>query len=78
VREAMRYFSLAHAPKSSVRQRSLQNGKSASRSESVGALQMGQLRFIENFVIVRIGDCVIESQFYPVSLEQSHNHKITQ
>src|SRR5262249_54878666 len=40
------YFSEAHAPRSATRQRSLQNGKSASCSESVGFLQVGHLCFI--------------------------------
>src|SRR5580704_3100390 len=40
------YFSAAHAPKSINRQRSEQNGKSASVAESVGFLQMGQRCFI--------------------------------
>src|SRR5882724_9867175 len=40
------YVSLAHAPKSSRRQRSLQSGKSLWRSESVAVLQMGQRCFI--------------------------------
>jgi hypothetical protein len=40
------YFSLAHAPRSSSLQRSLQNGKSELESESVGFLQIGQWNFI--------------------------------
>jgi len=36
------YFSLAQLPRSCKRQRWLQNGNSASLSESVGFLQMGQ------------------------------------
>jgi len=35
------YFSLAQFPRSCIRQRSLQNGKSLCTSESVEALQMG-------------------------------------
>src|SRR5208283_912583 len=40
------YFSEAQAPRSSRRQRSEQNGKSACSAESVGFLQMGQRCFI--------------------------------
>src|SRR5579863_7748778 len=40
------YFSAAHAPRSVIRQRSEQNGKSASVAESVDFLQMGQWCFI--------------------------------
>src|SRR5258707_7828837 len=40
------YFSAAHAPKSINRQRSEQNGKSASVAEAVGFLQIGQWCFI--------------------------------
>src|SRR5208337_3691844 len=40
------YFSEAHAPRSSRRQRSEQKGKSACSAESVGFLQMGQRCFI--------------------------------
>jgi hypothetical protein len=40
------YLSLAQLPRSVVRQRSLQKGKSASVSESVGLPQMGHVRFI--------------------------------
>ena len=36
------YFSLAQLPRSSRRQRSLQNGNSASVAESVGFRQIGQ------------------------------------
>jgi len=36
------YFSLAQLPRSSKRQRSLQNGNSASVAESVGFRQIGQ------------------------------------
>lgn len=42
----MTYFSLDQLPRSSNRQRSLQNGKSASVSESVGFLQIGHCRFM--------------------------------
>jgi hypothetical protein len=41
------YFSLAQLPRSSSRHRSLQNGKSALVSESVGLLQMGHPRVIQ-------------------------------
>src|SRR6266853_6499740 len=40
------YFSLAQAPRSSRRQRSLQNGKFLSSSESVALLQIGQRCFM--------------------------------
>src|SRR5580704_3668497 len=40
------YFSLAQLPRSRSRQRSLQKGKSALLSESVGVLQIGQRCFI--------------------------------
>src|SRR6266481_211355 len=40
------YFSLAQLPRSRSRQRSLQKGKSALISESVGALQIGQQCFM--------------------------------
>src|SRR5882757_8346124 len=40
------YFSAAHAPRSIKRQRSEQNGKSASVAESVDFLQMGQWCFM--------------------------------
>src|SRR5580765_4330450 len=40
------YFSLAQLPRSRSRQRSLQKGKSALISESVGVLQIGQRCFI--------------------------------
>jgi len=40
------YFSDAQAPRSNNRQRSEQKGNSAVVSESVGALQFGQLYFI--------------------------------
>src|SRR5260370_3726320 len=40
------YFSAAHAPRSIKRQRSEQNGKSASVAESVVFLQMGQWCFM--------------------------------
>lgn len=43
----MVYFPVAQLPRSSRRHRSLQNGKSASVSESVGFLQIGQCRFIQ-------------------------------
>src|SRR5262249_5614781 len=42
------YFSADHAPKSSKRHRSLQNGNSLFFSESTGVLQIGQLRTILN------------------------------
>jgi hypothetical protein len=41
-------------PRSSVRQRSLQNGKSASVSESVGLRQIGQVRFIFAYAMLVI------------------------
>ena len=44
--ELITYFSLAQLPRSSSLHRSLQNGKSACESESVGFLQMAQLAFI--------------------------------
>jgi hypothetical protein len=40
------YFSLAHAPRSSSLQRSLQNGKSELVPESVGLRQMGHWNFM--------------------------------
>src|SRR5262252_1857493 len=40
------YFSLAQLPRSCIRQRSLQNGKSLCTSESVSVLQIGHLCFI--------------------------------
>jgi hypothetical protein len=45
--ELMTYFSLAQFPRSSRRHRSLQNGKSAFVSESVGFRQIGQLAFTQ-------------------------------
>jgi len=40
------YFSLAQLPRSSSRHRSLQNGKSACVSDSVGFRQIGQFAFM--------------------------------
>src|SRR5260221_4197792 len=49
------YFSAAHAPRSIKRQRSEQNGKSASVAESVVFLQMGQWCFMVKKMFYHLG-----------------------